>query len=287
MTPVVPLSVGGATQKAAPVVLLALAIALSTALPGPLVAAGQSAGDGAKAARQVSSLIKIELKPKAPSAVVGKDAEFELRLVDAAGHAIKAPKDLKISIDAMSAGRQKLSRTVTVKKNSTSENFELDLDAFKSAGLVEVAAKHFELLDGGTLLYLKPAKAAVPQSLPSKKSSSMLPRPTPSVLVPDRALPPGYAIMTAAVRSSAVAPPPVEPTVTLDFAPKRPFLADGEDGASRRGHPGHAVCGRRTGPPADDRGHASAESDLRFRRGSSWDGRRSSRTASARLSSPI
>ena len=287
MTPVVPLSVGGATQKAAPVVLLALAIALSTALPGPLVAAGQSAGDGAKAARQVSSLIRIELKPKAPSAVVGKDAEFELRLVDAAGHAIKAPKDLE-DLDRRDVRRaseavahrhrqeelhlgelRARSRRIQVGRSRRSGG-----EALRAAG-----RRHLALPQAGQgrraaepafeEVVVDAAEADAQCAGARSRAATRLRHHDGRSEVERRRAAAGRADRHAGLRPEAAVPG------------RRGGRCD------RRGHPGHAVCGRLYRSTCRRPRARFSRIRSRFRRGSSWDGRRSSRTASARLSSPI
>ena len=87
-----------------------------------------------------------------------------LRLVDPKGAPFTAPKDFTIVVEALTAeGRVVHKETITVKRGTSAEDFDLDIDKLTLAGAIRVRATNPELLEGGTVLFGKPAPKPAPK----------------------------------------------------------------------------------------------------------------------------
>jgi hypothetical protein len=120
---------------------------------------------GAKSTvRALAQAIRIELKPKTITYTVGDKPDLVLTLVDPKGAPFRATKDFTIALEARSAdGKVVHKETITVKRGTSVENFDLDIDKLTLTGAIQVRATNPELLEGGTVLYGRPRTKPAPK----------------------------------------------------------------------------------------------------------------------------
>ena len=151
--------------------------------------------------------VKLRVKSNAAAITAGDSIQLEISLLDVKNRAVKVTRDTRIEVSMRAAGSEALRREVIVKAGEEVGRLSAKMD---QAGVMEVWAKHRNLLDGNTFINVRSAKAGTPPPKPAREEAKSS----------------GGAMSPRSASSSAAA------RVTLRYSPQRTLLADGVDQAS-------------------------------------------------------
>ena len=165
---------------------------------------------------QRSIAVRMDLRPKATAVyTVGRKPDLVLRLLTPKGQPYTAPKDFNIAVEASSSdGRVVHKETITLKRGTSLEEFDLDIDRLTLTGALRVRTTNPELVEGGTILYGKASK-------PAPRKAALMSWEPRLVLASYHDAP---AAFTAPQDTTGCAG-------TFLVSPERPFWANGRDAA--------------------------------------------------------
>ena len=172
--------------------------------------------------KATADAIRIVLKPaRTTTYTVGTKPDLVLSLVSSKGSPFKAPKDLRIAIEAQTLDRKVVHKEeIVVKRGNSSEDFDLDVNNLNITGAIRVRATNPELLEGGTVLYAAPKSDS-----PSRKK----PAPPLAFALFQPMLQAPFDDVVKAVRSVHFGVQALEHKATIIVEPARALLADGQD----------------------------------------------------------
>ena len=192
-----------------------------------------------------SDVIKLDLtvvKKKGEDISPTQSATIRIVLRDANNQPVRAPKDFTIDVLVKpEKGEPTEKREVTIKQGEDSVEFKLA--PTKQNGIFGIQAKQWELLEGGTLLVVRPKTEplkllSVPKANKTVQSKSAAPKP-PAKKVPAKSgagTPAGdwpYWGGAKLIPAYYTPQPGSEPGLVIKkFPSERSFLADGIDAAT-------------------------------------------------------
>lgn len=169
------------------------------------------------------SAIRINLVPDRDSYTEGQNPVLTIALVDAQRRPVRAPKVLEIAvIVAPVSGNRSYRRMTRIERGEVSQKTELEIARSGMTGALRVRATHPELLEGGTVLYVRPRRppANRPAALPAVSGLA-----TRAGFDAAPAIFSGADVYVEMLHQESLCKPP------MLVSPTRPMLADGSDAA--------------------------------------------------------